>query len=162
MTKLLAALQVPESCISDNRSAKENRCSIQLKLPPEWTVRQVAVDGCWMRSEERKKVDILFHVLPEPIHEPSAVLLVEFKGHHVGHALDQLESTLQQLSQYSAWRSMQTFKRFGCVILSKCPQIGNYAQRRQKLTERYKIDIRFKSQQLTVVETDLFPSPRSA
>lgn len=162
MTKLLAALQVPDACISRSRAAKENNCSIQLKLPSEWTVVQVAVDGCWISSETQKKVDVLFQVIPELTQEHSAVLLVEFKGHHLGRALDQLESTLRHLHQYPAWRTAQRLKRFGFVILSKCPQIGSYAQRRQVLTERYKIDIRWKTQQVTVSATDLFPELRLA
>ena len=77
MTKLLAALQVPDACISRSRAAKENNCSIQLKLPSEWTVVQVAADGCWISSETQKKVDVLFQVIPKLTQEYSAVLLVE-------------------------------------------------------------------------------------
>lgn len=151
-TDLLAGLEVPKHCIENSRSGQENRRSVYFRLPAQWTIRRVSVDGCWIRNEQRK-VDTLFYLQSRDQGEHKhAAVLVEFKGGDFGHALTQIESTLVYLAGKQAWRSASSLNKFALVVLSHGRQIPGCQAQLKKIQDRHKVIIRQKCAQITVTD----------
>lgn len=159
MTDLLVELGVPERCIQKTRSVEEKGRSFVLSLPADWQVRKVCVDGCLITGEGSKRVDALFHIHGTPRDSTGlsrqAVVLVELKGKDLGHALQQVEATLQYLNRLPAWRRAEELRRSAFVVLSNGRQVPQYQQQRLRLLKQYGVEVRWKSQRMLASAEDV-------
>lgn len=137
----LYKLGVPRQCISKERSAKEHGRFIRLAVKEDWIVERGQVDGCWIRGTDQKKVDFLFHIAKGPQSSTQRAALVELKGSHIGHALDQVDSTLSYLSRIPHWNKASDMKRFAFIVVSNGNNLPRYQQKIAAIRKRYQVKI---------------------
>ncbi|MFO0579312.1 MAG: hypothetical protein U1A78_35370 [Polyangia bacterium] len=142
----LYKLGVPRQCISKERSAKEHGRFIRLAVKEDWIVERGQVDGCWIRGTDQKKVDFLFHIATGPHASAHRAALVELKGGHIGHALDQVDSTLSYLSRIPHWNKATDLKRFAFIVVSNGRNLPHYQQKISAIRKQYQVKITIREQ----------------
>ena len=140
----LARLGVPDRCISDKRTAEEHSRSLHINVKKDWLVERAQVDGCWICGTEQKRVDFLFHVATRSQAGDQRAVLVELKGGHIGHALEQVDSTLSYLSRISHWSRAPGLKKFAFIVVSNGRNIPSYANKKLKIQKQYEVNISIK------------------
>ncbi|MCU0553081.1 MAG: hypothetical protein MUC48_27440 [Leptolyngbya sp. Prado105] len=101
-----------EQCRTDTKIVlKENKSKITFLNPNQDLILVVTVDGCAIKDTETLKCD--FALAPSDEIE----IYVELKGSDVFHAVDQIESTIQLISE-----DPKKVRKFCFVISTRVPK----------------------------------------
>jgi hypothetical protein len=122
---------------------EENRRRIAFHNPLEKTVRKIDLDDERLPTDFGPRCD---GVLVCPSEIPNHEHYVELKGSDVGHAVEQLRNTLQNLSRDPARQSKSCY-----VISSRVPRAGTDIQRFQRqFRSQYGSALFVRSREMTV------------
>lgn len=165
----LIDLGIPEDCLSQQSSASEKKSSFSINPDREDQIWRVKVDGCWLQTSAKKRVDYLFWVRSRSGRQ--LILLVELKGNDFGKALQQIESTLRLLCKKAPGQGIHTGAHQASpghdltseggvrayVILSKGKKVRQRSVERERLRTRYNVRVYPRSQSLAVKGVDKLP-----
>lgn len=114
-------MQISPSCISIREdkviSLKEKRSTFRFLNPDQRKVKCILVDGCALTMGDR--CDYLL------VDENGVEHFIELKGCDVAHAVDQLESSIKQLS-------MNKGRNYSFIVSTRCPLSGTDIQNFKK------------------------------
>ncbi len=158
-------LGIPANCVSQKTAVKENQQRFSVRPcrgEVEDKIWSVQVDGCWLKSEDGKKIDYLFWI--DGTDGRTIVLLVELKGEDYKKALQQIEATLQRLCKLADGHGIHTGDHRSAprhfapsaggvkayVVLSRGNEVAKQQAYAERLRRKYGVIVIPHSQQLEI------------
>lgn len=118
---------------------KERKCKCIFSNPNQHLLTKIKVDGCQITEGIKCDYLILDHCNNE--------YFVELKGKDLAHAVEQLEATIQQLSDKS-----KTIKRQAIIVSSRNPSNDTSIQRaKAEFKKKYKTELLSKNIQAEII-----------
>lgn len=118
---------------------KERKCKCVFSNPNQHTLTKVTVDGCQITEGVKCDYLVLDHCHNE--------YFVELKGKDLPHAVEQLEASIQQLSDKS-----DTNKKQAIIVSSRNPSNDTSVQRAKlEFKKKYKVELITKNIQAEII-----------
>ena len=115
--------------------SRNNDAKLILKNPKKLLVKVIKIDGCVITGSNNRCDNLI--VLPN-----DKLIYIEFKGNKVDDAIEQIEATINYISQIcSSFRNFECSCLVVCRTSSKTPKT-NIQNHQQKFKKLYKADLR--------------------
>jgi hypothetical protein len=135
-------LSSPKECFSNSTVARENKKTFEIKRISDKSEQflRIQVDGCFIPDSKTAKCDFAFIRC-----KTGEVYFVELKGQDVNHAVDQIESTIDQFKAKIS--ALKKEKISGFVVSSSVATKANikFARRKKRFLDKYGIELRKES-----------------
>lgn len=118
---------------------QENKSKMIFENPTQAPVRKITVDGCVIKDNETLRCDYVL------VPDYEVEIYVELKGKDIAHAVKQLESTIELLSD-----NAKTIKKLCFIVSSRSPKLTPEIQKIAKtFNKKYNASFRVKNIQDT-------------